>query len=224
MRQITLDTETTGLNPSAGHRIVEIGCVELVNHIPTGKRFHRYVNPERNIPDEAAKIHGLTEDFLSRHQVFANLADDFLAFIGDAPLIIHNAEFDLAFLNAELARLNLPALESKRCIDTLMLARKRFPGSPASLDALCKRFGVDNSEREKHGALLDSALLAEVYLELVGGREPGLSLAAAESETSHRIAASEKSFREPRPHEPTEEERAAHETLVARLKDPIWGS
>jgi len=224
MRQITLDTETTGLSPSAGHRIVEIGCIELVNHIPTGKHFHRYVNPERDIPQEVVQIHGLTEEFLGGHPVFADLVDGFLAFIGDAPLVIHNAEFDLAFLNAEFARLNLPALESQRCIDTLMLARKRFPGSPASLDALCKRFGVDNSEREKHGALLDSALLAEVYLELVGGREPGLSLTVTETKVTRRTADIEKSSREPRPHEPTEEEHAAHATLLARLKDPIWES
>ncbi len=224
MRQIALDTETTGLSPSAGHRIVEIGCIELVNHIPTGNHFHRYVNPERGIPEEVVQIHGLTEDFLSRHPVFADLADDFLTFIGDAPLVIHNAEFDLAFLNAELARLSLPALESERCIDTLMLARQRFPGAPASLDALCKRFGVDNSEREKHGALLDSALLAEVYLELVGGREPGLSLTVAEAKATHRITDPEKSSREPRPHKPTEEEGIAHATLLTRLKDPIWES
>ncbi|MCE2509524.1 MAG: DNA polymerase III subunit epsilon [Alphaproteobacteria bacterium] len=224
MRQVVLDTETTGLSPSDGHRIVEVGCLELINHIPSGERFHRYVNPERDIPEEVVRVHGLTLDFLSDHPVFADFVEEFLAFIGDAPLVIHNAEFDLAFLNAELKRLGFAALESERCIDTLMLARKKFPGAPASLDALCKRFGIDNSGREKHGALLDSELLAEVYLELLGGREPGLTLTSAGTKAAARVATTVKPQREARPHAPTEAELAAHAAFLARLKDPVWES
>ncbi|MGB1547963.1 MAG: DNA polymerase III subunit epsilon [Alphaproteobacteria bacterium] len=224
MREIALDTETTGLSPTEGHRIVEIGCIELVNHVPTGNRFHRYVNPERDIPEEVVRVHGLTRDFLSDHPVFADLADAFLEFIGQSRLVIHNAEFDLAFLNAELGRLDLPLLESERCVDTLMLARRKFPGAPASLDALCKRFGIDNSEREKHSALLDTELLAQVYLELVGGREPGLVLTVSEAEADTQTRNAERPLRAPRPHVPSEEELAAHAAFLARLKDPIWES
>jgi len=224
MRQIILDTETTGLDPQAGHRIVELGCLELVNHIPTGKRFHGYFNPERDVPDEVVRVHGLTEEFLSTHPVFSERLDEFLDFIGDAPLVIHNAEFDMGFLNAEIKRAGKTPLEKNRCIDTLTMARQKFPGSPASLDALCKRFGVDNSGREKHGALLDSELLAEVYLELIGGRQPGLGLGATENETDLPQARPKKKFREPRPHAPTEDERVLHAAFVARLKNPVWES
>lgn len=223
-RQIVLDTETTGLNPQGGDRIVELGCIELINRLPSGERFHAYFNPERNMPEEAARVHGLTEEFLSDHPVFAARVDEFLDFIGDAPLIIHNADFDMGFLNAELTRAGKGPLEMTRCIDTLALARSKFPGSPASLDALCKRFGIDNSSREKHGALLDSMLLADVYLELVGGRQPGLGLTVVEQAAASQTRTAEKVFREPRPHGPTEEELAQHAAVVARLKNPLWES
>jgi DNA polymerase-3 subunit epsilon len=179
MREIILDTETTGLDPAEGHRIVEIGAIELDNHMPTRRSWHRYVNPERPMPQEAFEVHGLGDDFLRGKPVFREIAGAFLDFVGDARLVIHNAAFDLRFLNAELAACGLPAFPPDRAIDTLQIARQRFPGAPASLDALCRRFGVDNSGREKHGALLDSELLAEVYLELVGGRQPRLVLAEA---------------------------------------------
>ena len=180
MREIVLDTETTGFEPSEGHRIVEIGAVELFNHLPTGKTYHQYINPERPMPKEAFEVHGLGDDFLRDKPVFAQVGRAFLDFIGDAQLVIHNAAFDMKFLNFELQKAALPTLPSARATDTLLIARQKFPGSPASLDALCRRFGVDNSAREKHGALLDSEILAEVYLELVGGRQPDLVLAPTE--------------------------------------------
>ena len=178
MREIVLDTETTGLDPATGDRIVEIGAIELWNHLPTGKTFHKYLNPERNMPEEALAVHGLTEEFLRDKPVFSQIADDFLAFIKDSKLIIHNASFDMKFINAELALVEKTRLPGNIAIDTLGIARKKFPGSPASLDALCRRFNIDNSARTMHGALLDSEILAEVYLELIGGRQPdfGLSL------------------------------------------------
>ena len=220
MREIVLDTETTGLDPLRGDRVVEIGCVELVNHIATGRTYHTYINPERPMPAEAAAVHGLTDEKLRDQPVFADIADAFLGFIADAPLVIHNAAFDMRFLNAELTRLKRAALPAERAVDTLELARRKFPGASASLDALCKRYGVDTSERTLHGALLDSQLLAEVYLELIGGRQPGLSLARADAavgpKTAPRVA------RPPRPHAPTEAEAAAHEALLDRLSDPIW--
>jgi DNA polymerase-3 subunit epsilon len=176
VREIVIDTETTGLDPQSGHRIVEIAAVELFHHVPTGRRFHCYVNPERDVPEEAYAVHGLTADFLAGHPPFAAAADEFLAFVAGDPLVIHNAEFDLAFLNAELARLGRPILRSP-AVDTLSLARRRFPGAPASLDALCKRFSIDLSARDKHGAEIDCGLLAAVYVELLGGRQPGLDFA-----------------------------------------------
>jgi DNA polymerase III subunit epsilon len=180
MREIVLDTETTGFEPAEGHRIVEIGAVELLNHLPTGRTHHVYLDPERTMPPEAFAVHGLGDDFLRGKPKFAAAATDFLAFIGeDARLVIHNAAFDMKFLNAELTRAGMPPIDSARAIDTVAIARRRFPGSPASLDALCRRFGVDNSAREKHGALLDSEILAEVYLELIGGRQPDFDLTAA---------------------------------------------
>lgn len=179
MREIVLDTETTGIEPADGHRLVEIGCVELVNHVPTGRVWHQYINPQRDMPPEAFDVHGLSAQFLSDKPVFRAVAADFLAFLGEARLVIHNAAFDMKFLNAELGWAGLPQLALHRAIDTLAIARKRFPGSPASLDALCRRFGIDNSRREKHGALLDSEILAEVYLELIGGRQPDLVLGGA---------------------------------------------
>ena len=174
IREIILDTETTGLDAENGDRIVEIGCLELVNRLPSGEVFHVYVNPEREMPSQAEAIHGLSATFLADKPIFAGIAEDFLAFIGDAPLIIHNAAFDMAFLNAEFLRAGYPPLDITRAIDTLAMARKKFPGAPASLDALCRRFGIDNSARGQHSALLDSQLLAQVYLELSGGRQPDL--------------------------------------------------
>ncbi|MEO1551521.1 MAG: DNA polymerase III subunit epsilon, partial [Pseudomonadota bacterium] len=176
MREIVLDTETTGLDPKGGDRIVEIGAVELINHLPTGRTYHQYINPERNMPAEAFAIHGISEEFLADKPVFKDIAPAFVAFVGEAKLVIHNAAFDMKFLNAELGWAGFPILPMDQSLDTLDIARKRFPGAQNSLDALCRRFNVDNSMREKHGALLDSEILAEVYLELVGGRQPGLTL------------------------------------------------
>ena len=176
MREIVLDTETTGLDPDAGDRIVEIGAVELLNQMPTGRTFHRYINPQRDVPAEALAVHGLSAAFLADKPVFAAVAAEFAAFVGDARLVIHNAAFDMRFLNAELGWAGQAGFAWARAVDTLELARRRFPGAVNSLDALCRRFGVDNSGREKHGALLDSELLAEVYLELMGGRQPDLVL------------------------------------------------
>ena len=220
MREVVLDTETTGLDPLRGDRIVEIGCVELINHVATERTFHAYINPERPMSADAAAVHGLTDDKLRDKPVFAAVVDDFLGFIADAPLVIHNAAFDIRFLNAELSRLKMTTLPAERAIDTLEMARRKFPGASASLDALCKRYGVDASERTLHGALLDSQLLAEVYLELIGGRQPGLSLAQAETGTELRTAP--RVARPARPHAPTEAEAAAHQALIDRLPNPIW--
>lgn len=224
MREIVLDTETTGLDPGDGHRIVEIACLELANHMPTGEVFRVYVNPERDMPAEAFKVHGLSEEFLSTHPKFADIAGEFLAFIGDADLVIHNAEFDLKFLRAEFERLEDQTLSTGKIIDTLAMARSRFPGAPASLDALCRRFEVDNSARTTHGALLDTELLAEVYLELTGGRQPGLSLGAAKTDAPLAAAATseQRPDRPVRAHEPTATELRDHEAFVEGLKNPIW--
>jgi len=221
MREIVLDTETTGLDPRSGDRLVEIGCVELENHIPTGRTYHQYINPERDMPDGAFAVHGLSEAFLAQYPVFAEVADAFLAFIDDAALVIHNASFDLGFINAELERLGRAALEAARAVDTVQIARSKFPGAQASLDALCRRFEIDLSARTKHGALLDAELLADVYLELIGGRQPGFELAgqraaAASSEVSRAPA------RPARPHAPSAEELAAHDAFLEKLTDPIW--
>lgn len=221
LREVVLDTETTGLDPDAGHRLVEIACVELLNHLPTGRTFQRYINPERDMPEEALAVHGLTQEFLSTMPVFAAVVQEFLDFIGDAPLVIHNAEFDLKFVNAELKRLGLPPIDARRAIDTVQLARRKFPGAPASLDALCARFGVDNSNRTLHGALLDAQLLSSVYLELVGGRQATIDLIATPSTTVATVAA-DRPARAPRPHAPTADELAAHEALLKQLKNPIW--
>ncbi len=222
MREIVLDTETTGLDPNAGHRVIEIGCIELVNHIPTGLTYHQYVNPERAMPDEAFAVHGLSEAFLAQHPVFADVATAFLEFIGDAKLVIHNAGFDIKFLNAELERLEHMAIPLARAIDTVQMARQRFPGAQASLDALCRRFEIDNSSRNKHGALLDAELLSLVYLELIGGRQPGLALASDTAKTTSRTLRVVRPLRPARPHMPTPDEEAAHALLVAALPDPIW--
>lgn len=226
MREIVLDTETTGLDPESGHRIVEIACLELVNHLPTGRHFQAYLNPERDMPRDAEEVHGLTAAFLADKPRFAEIVDKLLEFIGDAALVIHNAEFDMRFLNAELRRCERPPL-GHRIIDTLMLARRKFPGAQASLDALCRRFAIDNSARTKHGALLDAELLAEVYLELVGGRQAGLDLTGLEiAEAAVAMAAPAPGTatvaRPPRPHAPTPEELAAHAAMLAKLKQPIW--
>lgn len=223
MREIVLDTETTGLDPNGGHRIVEIGCVELINHLPTGQTFHVYINPERDIPEDALRVHGITAEFLADKPRFAEVAGDFLAFIGDDPLIIHNAAFDIGFLNAELRRLNHAGLALERAVDTVQVARKRFPGAQASLDALCRRLEIDLSGRDLHGALLDCRLLAEVYLELRGGRQPDLELARERAQgIAVTVPVTERRRREPRPHAPSEAELAAHARMLARLKEPIW--
>lgn len=228
MREIVLDTETTGFEPTEGHRIVEIGAVELFNHLPTGRTYHQYINPERAMPPEAFEVHGLGDDFLRDKPVFKSVGQAFLDFIGDAPLVIHNAAFDMKFLNAELEWAGLPRLPSGRAVDTLAIARKRFPGSPASLDALCRRFGVDNSSREKHGALLDSEILAEVYLELVGGRQPDFGLASSNGQNNDQSVGDAEVWRprpRPTPLAPriTEEEAAAHAAFIAKLGDAaVW--
>jgi DNA polymerase-3 subunit epsilon len=224
MREIVLDTETTGFDPATGHRVVEIGCVELINHVRTGEHFHTYLNPERDMPEEAFNVHGLSADFLADKPLFSDRVQDFCDFIGESRLIIHNADFDMKFLNWELQALGRPLLPRDRALDTVAMARKRFPGSPASLDALCRRFGIDNSNREKHGALLDAELLADVYLELIGGREPGLALASARQAAAVAGAqtALNRPARPPRPHAATEAERAAHGEFIAKLTDALW--
>lgn len=222
MREIVLDTETTGLDPLTGDRIVEIGCVELINHIPTGESFHTYLNPERAMAEAAFQVHGLSDAFLADKPRFAEIVERFLDFIGDAPLIIHNAEFDMRFINAEMNRMSMAPLPATRAIDTLRMARQRFPGAQASLDALCRRFGIDNSKRDKHGALLDADLLAAVYLELIGGRQPTLGLAAGAAESIQVRVAAQRPVRPARPFAPSAEELAAHVAFLAKIKEPIW--
>ena len=224
MREIVLDTETTGFKPEEGHRLVEIGCIELVNHLATGERFHVYLNPERDMPPEAFAVHGLSTEFLADKPLFNDVAADFVAFIGDAPLVIHNAAFDMHFLNWELKIAGYPVMPKDRAVDTLLMARQKFPGSPATLDALCKRFGVDNSNRTLHGALLDAQLLAEVYLELLGGRQTGLSFAGGPA--SRGGVASpvriDRPFREARVFAVSDEETAAHAEMLKKIKNPLW--
>jgi DNA polymerase III subunit epsilon len=217
MREIVLDTETTGLDPSEGHRIVEIACIELVHHVPTGRKFHRYINPERDMPEDALAVHGITAEFLAKQPSFAAIADELLAFLGSDQLVIHNAEFDLAFLNAELTRLGREPL-SCLFVDTLGLARVRFPGAPASLDALCRRFDIDLSMRVEHGAEIDCGLLAAVYLELLGGRQPGLDFALPADD----VVAVERITRAPRPHTASTEELIAHQAMLRLVTEPIW--
>ena len=220
LREVALDTETTGLKHGSDDRIVEIGCVELINHVPTGQTFQRYLNPERDVPEEAFAVHGLNREFLSRHPLFADVAGDFLEFLGSSTLVIHNAEFDLGFINAELCRLDLPPIPPDRAVDTVHMARRKFPGAQASLDALCRRFQIDTSERNLHGALKDAQLLALVYVELTGGRQTDLRLAQADMPGP--AAADRRSPRAPRPHGPSPEELAAHEKFLDRLEKPIW--
>ncbi len=216
MREIVLDTETTGLDPS-DHRLIEIGCLELWSHVPTGKTFHRLIHPQRDIPEDATRIHGITIEHLADAPLFAAVVDEFLEFIGDAPLVIHNAEFDLRFLNAELARISRPALDTTRGIDTVAMARKRFPGSRVSLDELCRRFNIDLSVRTKHGALVDSELLAQVYLELLGGRQSRLELTAGDGANVVALAAVRVARPRPEalPDRLSAEEREAHARFVA---------
>ena len=222
VREIVLDTETTGFKPEEGHRLVEIGCVELVNHVATGGKFHVYINPMRPVPPEASAVHGLTDEFLADKPLFTEVVGEFLEFIGDAPLVIHNAAFDMAFLNAELKWAGFPPLKNTPT-DTLAMVRQRFPGSPATLDALCKRFGIDNSSRTFHGALLDAQLLGEVYLELMGGRQAGLALAAGPAaKGGGPVIRIERPYREPRAHRPTEAELAAHAEMVGKIKNAVW--
>jgi DNA polymerase III subunit epsilon len=219
MREIVLDTETTGLDPATGDRVVEIGAIELMNGVATGGNFHVYINPERDMPEGAFRVHGLSEEFLRGHPVFAKIASDFMAFIGDDRLVIHNAEFDVKFLNAELARLEMPPLRSDRVLDSLMLARRKHPGAANSLDALCARYGIDTSRRKKHGALLDSELLAEVYIELSGGRQSTFTLQSVEIRVEQ--TAIDLVSERPAPLRPrlTQDEIAAHAAFVAKLGD-----
>jgi DNA polymerase-3 subunit epsilon len=221
VREIVLDTETTGLDPFQGHRVVEIGCIELVNRIPTGQSFHRYLNPEREVPAEAVAIHGLSTEFLKDKPFFPEIVEDLIAFIGDAPLIAHNALFDLAFLNAELERAGKLLLPRERVLDTLMLARRKYPGAPNRLDDLCARFAIDNSHRTKHGALLDAELLADVYLELIGARQAQLVLRVGATVAS--VSAAVVVRPEALAVRLSEEEREAHLAFIATLgENVIW--
>jgi DNA polymerase-3 subunit epsilon len=226
MREIVLDTETTGFDPETGDRIVEIGGVELHNHVPTGRVYHQYINPQRSMPQGAFEVHGLGDEFLADKPLFSNIAHEFLDFVGDAHLVIHNAAFDMKFLNAELTWLKMPLIPWERAIDTLAIARKKFPGSPASLDALCRRFGVDNSSREKHGALLDSEILAEVYLELIGGRQPDFMLSATNTRSGKTGQSGSNAPRQrPQKLPPriTEAEAKAHAAFVTALgEESLW--
>jgi DNA polymerase-3 subunit epsilon len=223
-REIILDTETTGFDPAEGHRLVEIGCLELINHLPTGKVFQTYLNPLRDVPPDAARIHGLTTEFLKNHPLFTEKVGEFIDFIAEDTLVIHNAEFDMKFLNAELKAAGFKQLSMSRVIDTLPMARQKFPGQPANLDALCRRFKIDNSGRKFHGALLDSELLAEVYLELIGGRQHGLGLGSElAAQLSQALNAKIKRQKRPvRSFAPSQDELAAHEKLLDKIKDALW--
>ena len=226
-REIVLDTETTGMDPFEGDRIIEIGAVELVNLLPTGKTCQLYINPERDVPPEATAVHGITNEFLKDKPVFSAVYTEFMDFIGDdSTLVIHNAEFDMKFLNWELENVGHKPISWNRVVDTLVMAREKFPGSPANLDALCRRFEIDNTDRTYHGALLDSELLAEVYLELRGGRQRGLDLSSnAVTKTvqnTQPVVKKDRTFRSTRPHAPTEKELEAHKTLLTKLNNPLW--
>ena len=228
MREIVLDTETTGLDPKGGDRLIEIGCIELVNRRPTGLEYHSFINPERDVPAEAQAVHGISTGFLKDKPLFAKVAGDFLAFIGSDTLVIHNANFDIGFLNAELARLKQPAITMDRVVDTLALARRKHPAGPHSLDALCKRYGIDNSKRVKHGALMDSVLLAEVYIELIGERQAALVLAAkgapqAAQRQAGGARAAAKLRPQPLPSRLTAADVEAHAAFIAGLGEKaLW--
>ena len=229
MREIVFDTETTGLDPKTGDRMVEIGCVEMVNMVPTGATFHAYYNPERDMPAGAEAVHGLSSAFLSDKPLFRDTFAELLEFLGDAPLVAHNAGFDFGFLNAELTLIGAEPVCMSRMVDTVQLAKKRHPGAKLSLDALCTRYGIDRSHRVKHGALLDAELLAQVYVELKGGRQIGLELAAETGASEARIdivavrKAPEGARREARPHAPSAEELARHRKFMAGIENPLWG-
>ena len=226
MREIVLDTETTGLDPLRGDRLVEIGCVEIFNRMPTGQTFHRYINPERDMPAEAFAVHGLSSEFLADKPLFTEVVEEFLEFIADAPLVIHNASFDISFINAELDRIKRPAISRDRLVDTLLLARRKHPGVSNRLDDLCSRYAIDNSRRTKHGALLDAELLAEVYIDLIGARQSQLILAAEVRDSRSRRASAKcrgGSASEPLAPRITDADREAHRAFVATLGDkPIW--
>ena len=225
MREIVFDTETTGLDPATGDRMVELGCIEMVNRVATGRTFHAYFNPEREMPAEAEAVHGLSDAFLADKPRFAERVDEFLTFIGDAPLVAHNASFDFGFLNAELAICSLDPVSDARMVDTLALAKRRHPGAKHSLDALCTRYGIDRSHRTRHGALLDAELLAQVYVELTGGRQIGLGLAVEASIDTLEVAPApqgRRSFREPRPHAASKEELARHAEFLETIEAPLW--
>ena len=226
MREIVFDTETTGLSPAGGDRMVEIGCIEMIGRVETGRHFHCYFNPERLMPSEAEAVHGLSDIFLSDKPFFADKVEELLEFIGDAPLVAHNAGFDFGFLNHELQRCGRPAVCLTRMVDTLVLARSRHPGAKHSLDALCTRYGVDRSQRVKHGALLDAQLLAQVYIELTGGRQIGLGLVAeVPASVAVALAAMEsapKAVRQPRPHAASTDELERHRAFMAKIANPLW--
>ncbi|WP_417465642.1 DNA polymerase III subunit epsilon [Kordiimonas sp.] len=220
VRELIFDTETTGFDPLNGDRLIEIGLVEMVDRNLTGRHYHQYVNPEREVPEAAVKVHGLTTDFLRDKPVFSDIMDEFLEFIGeDTKLVAHNAEFDMRFINWELENAGRPVVHVKRFVDTLAIARNKFPGAANSLDALCKRFGVTNTHRTLHGALLDAEILAEVYIELLGGRQEGLDLAV---DDDGGVSRREKKVREKRSFPVSEEERAIHAAFVAKLENPVW--
>jgi DNA polymerase-3 subunit epsilon len=227
MREIVFDTETTGFDPKGGHRLVEIGCIELFNRVPTGAVFHRYFDPERDMPAEAEAVHGLSAAFLTGKPKFCDHAEELIAFLGDAPLIAHNAAFDFGFLNAELAAGGFGAVSLERMVDTIAIARRKHPGAKLSLDALCSRYGIDRSHRTRHGALLDAELLAQLYVELLGGRQIGLEL-AADATTIDRApdpsarGAITRPYRAPRPHAPSAAELARHAEFMAGFGDSLW--
>lgn len=224
IREVVLDTETTGLNPLNGDRMVEIGCVELINHIETKNNFHVYLNPLCDISEEVVKIHGLTKDFLADKPLFSDIVDDFLDFLKDSDLIIHNAPFDMSFINNELKLLGKEIIPISRAVDTLAMARRRFPGSANNLDTLCKKFNIDNSARDKHGALLDAELLAEVYLELIGGHEPSFIVNAMEKGVLlNDNDVTNKKVLEPRFFPATDEEISNHKDFISKMKNPVWG-
>ena len=227
-REIVFDTETTGFDPDTGDRLVEIGCIEMVGLVPTGEVFHAYYNPERSMPKAAEEVHGLSEAFLSNKPLFADSVDALLEFLGDAPLVAHNATFDFRFLNAELKRAGRDPVGEDRMVDTLAISRTQFPGAKHSLDALCTRFGIDRSHRTKHGALLDAELLAQLYIELRGGKQIGLSLVDNGDDGTGGLALqsgaarADRPFRPARPHAASEAEKARHRDFIATLSNPIW--
>ncbi len=228
LREIVFDTETTGFDPKSGDRMVEIGCIEMIGRVETGKSYHCYYNPERDMPKSAEEIHGLSDVFLSDKPLFADKADELIEFLGDAPLVAHNATFDFGFLNAELEKCGKPAIAMDRMVDTLAMARVKHPGAKLSLDALCTRYGIDRSHRVKHGALLDAELLAQLYIELTGGRQIGLGLAAEKNDAQSSgarddpLVRSDRPFRAPRPHKASAEELAANTAFLEKMELPIW--